>query len=296
MNQKHPQRSIKIFVLGDNARSLKKITMFNWSGFAFWGQNNHLKQYKTRDESKGQGIYFLYKENEGVLDLYIGETESGEQRLTSNNITKDFWDKFIIFHSADNSLNKAHVKYLERFFVNMARNTFQINLKNSPKDITETKLSESDIADIEIFKDNIIYVLETLNISFFSGQYNIEKDQNDFVRYECTSTDLKAFMKMTNEAFFLERGSQIRAIPTDSFKNSCQSYYRKWEEIVNDSSFSEKVDNKYYRLIKDIELTSSSAAGAIVNARATQGPTAWRNVDTGKLLAEDLDLQAPEKN
>ena len=52
-------KSLRVFVTGNSPRSLKKITEFNWSGYAFYGMREQLNQLSKRDESGTTGIYFL---------------------------------------------------------------------------------------------------------------------------------------------------------------------------------------------------------------------------------------------
>ena len=45
--------------------------------------------------------------------VYIGEGDPVRPRLESHSANKDFWTWLVFFVSKDDSINKAHVKYLE---------------------------------------------------------------------------------------------------------------------------------------------------------------------------------------
>ena len=70
-------KSLRVYVTGDSPRSLKKVTEFNWSGYAFYGTREQIKQLSKREESESTGIYFLLTGiNTEMVDMYIGETEN----------------------------------------------------------------------------------------------------------------------------------------------------------------------------------------------------------------------------
>ena len=161
-------KSLKIFNTGESPRSLKKITLFNWTGIAFWGKRDQFDQVKMREELSTPGIYFLISQHEhGYFNLYVGETDNFTNRIKSHVDNKDWWESFIVFVSKGDGLNKAHVKYLERKFIYHAKNSPQIKVMNST-DPAETKLSEEDEHDLKIFEGNILFTLETLGLSYFS--------------------------------------------------------------------------------------------------------------------------------
>ncbi len=51
-----PAKSLRIFVTGNTGRLLKKITEFNWSGFAFYGTREQISQLAKRPESEGNNL------------------------------------------------------------------------------------------------------------------------------------------------------------------------------------------------------------------------------------------------
>ena len=71
---------------------------------------------KQRPEFSRAGVYILVGYKDEVDDLptiYVGEGDVIRNRIDSHYQTKDFWDRAIVFTAANNSLNKAHVRWLE---------------------------------------------------------------------------------------------------------------------------------------------------------------------------------------
>jgi len=280
-------RTIKIFITGNNPRSLKKVTMFNWSGHALFGTRDQIKQLSKRDESSESGIYFLLSGiNSDNASFYIGETENFINRLRNHNASKDWWTHFIVFQSSGNNLNKAHVKFLEYEFYKLANESPAIELRNENKP-GEISLSEEDKADVNIFMENILYILEGLNLGYFSiPSISLNKDSG--IEYQTTlkSGSLKSFLIAVDDNYILKSGSFINGTAAESFKRGSSSYYKIWNKVLH-SDKVEKFNDDTYKTKTDILFTSPSAAAAIVKARSSNGKTTWINSKTGKSIKDE---------
>lgn len=281
-------KSLRIYVTGNSPRSLKKISEFNWSGHAFFGTREQIGQLANRQESQGTGIYFLLSEmNSEFVKMYIGETENFLQRIKNHHTSKDWWTHFIVFQSENSNLNKAHVRYLEYIFWNKANSSTQIQLMNTQIPV-EPKLSEETIAELRIFQENILYILEALNISYFSNLETSNSLYDHSSEYYCNvpGSDFTAKMIIINESYVLKAGSHLKMSARDSFEKR-SGYFAKWSEIINSKNV-EKIEGDICKLLVDLEFSSSSAAGAMVRAGATNGLTCWKNSKTNKTLKEEL--------
>lgn len=285
-------KSLRLFVTGDSPRSLKKISEFNWSGHAFFGSREQIGQLAKREESQGTGIYFLLSDmNSDFVKMYIGETENFLQRIKNHHQSKDWWTHFIVFQSENSNLNKAHVRYLEYIFWNKAKVSTQIELMNTQEPV-EPKLSEETISELDIFKENILYILEALNISYFTNsditKNSLRESDNESQEYSCLvpNSDFEARMTIINESYILKAGSHLKSVARESFERK-GGYYAKWDEIIN-SKQVEKINQEVCKLLVDLEFTSPSAAGAMVRAGATNGLTCWKNLKTNQTLKEEL--------
>jgi hypothetical protein len=287
-------KSLRVFVTGSSPRSLKKITEFNWSGYAFYGLREQLRQLSDQEESGTTGIYFLLSGiNTEMIQMYVGETENFLQRIKNHHQKKDWWTHFIVFQSEGNSLNKAHVRYLEYIFWKKAEESAQIQLMNdqNPK---MPNLSKEDVADLQIFEDNILYILEAMNLGYFSSSFLVTANDFNSTEYQCKipSTDYEATMIKRGESYILKSGSYLKKRPKESFGKNNSGYYNKWQEITN-SDYVKSIDSNVCLLEKDLEFNSPSAAGAMVRAGAINGLTTWKNKKTGKSIKEELSEESP---
>lgn len=282
-------KSLKIFNTGESPRSLKKITMFNWTGLAFWGNRDQFEEVKKRDELSTPGIYFLISQHEdGYFNLYVGETDNFTNRIKSHVDNKDWWESFIVFISKGESLNKAHVKYLERKFIYYSKNSPQIKLMNSTEP-SEVKLSEEDEHDLTIFEGNILFTLETLGLSYFSKNKKLESKTSKTYKMRLSSkNDYTAQMNIIQDEFIVAKDSFIQLKASESFEGKSKGYFQRWKEITTDQELVEIINDDIGKLKKDLSFSSASAAASFVRARSQNGLIEWRSAD-GAPLKDSLE-------
>lgn len=273
------------------------------------GENISLK--RQREELSEPGVYLLLgdgADDSSAIEMYIGETDNFSDRLTSHAQGKDFWSQFVVFVSKDKNLTKAHVKYLEREIYLLAEKAIgTLTVKNITAP-SGSSLPESDIAAMNEFMDNIVFVLETLGLSYFPSNLetisianiNPERKRIDPAISEGTEfyinlpKDLvpegkpqpKAYMYIKNNAYFLKEGSLIKSIARQSFDG--HAYYNIWEQIVKSDAVRPTELDGLLETTRDIEFRSPSAAGAIARAGQTNGRTDW------KRSSDDMPLNLVE--
>lgn len=141
----------------------------NWTGLGIIFPREKWPSTKQRHEFGRTGVYILsgYKEAEDELPtIYIGEGDVIRNRIDSHYQNKDFWDRGIAFTASNNSLNKAHAKWLEWALVNRALGAKRSNLENGTEP-QEPKLSEAERADTEAFLNEVLQILPLLGLRAF---------------------------------------------------------------------------------------------------------------------------------
>ena len=128
---------------------------------ALAARRTELNELFQRPELERAGVYILsggIDPVSGKRRAYIGEAENVGERLRQHKTT-EFWDSVIVFTSKDESLNKAHVKYLENRLLTEAgigRFKLKQNLSRIPN------LQEADREDMEDFLYRIRQLLPVL--------------------------------------------------------------------------------------------------------------------------------------
>jgi hypothetical protein len=305
-------KTLKIYVRGQSSRSLKSVELSNWTGMAFIGERSHIKLARQIDDLSDTGVYLLLSppedSGEVLTKIYIGETENFSKRI-SNHQQKDWWTRFVVFVSKDRNLTKAHVRFLESKLHKMAKEAVSTLKVMNDSEPTSSKLPVSDEATMHEFADHMIFVLETLGLSYFPVVHSSVEDirgssepsrpdysTTEGMEFQLTvpKTNAKARMRGEEGKFILLSGSFIRADAVESFEK--HSYYSLWKQIVKSDAVDKTDDLKLLQTNRDIEFRSPSAAAAVAMGRTANGRARWKRLTDDRMLGEcesdDLDSAA----
>jgi hypothetical protein len=162
--------TIRIFLPDGDAEGLRIIDRMNWTGLGIVFPREKWLDVKLRSELDKTGIYILVgyqsNENDELPLLYIGQSDCVKNRIDSHYQNKDFWNWCIVFVSANNGLNRAHVTWLEYALIQKALKSKRSHLDNgnSPQ---EPVLSESEKADTQAFLKEIIQIIPLVGLRAF---------------------------------------------------------------------------------------------------------------------------------
>ncbi len=160
--------TIHIFVPEGDPEGIRIIDRLSSTGIFFTFPRTKWNEVKNRREISNAGVYILsgYAGPEDQLPtIYVGQADSVKNRIESHIKNKDFWDKAIIFVSA-NKLNSTHAKWLEYALVKRAIEAKRCILENgnSPQEPT---ISESERADMNVFLHEIYETLPLVGLRAF---------------------------------------------------------------------------------------------------------------------------------
>ena len=182
-------------------------------------------------------------------------------------------------------LNKAHVKYLESKFIELASDAGIYEVKQA-KASNSPRLSDADVSDMQTVVREAKILLPALGYRF------LEKTSKK------TS---KEKAKKAGRALFLEQGKDVRAeaIQTESgitlikgskirskIAPSCPKKAKRLRE-----EFAVKISSENM-LLEDIELPSLNAAAAFVTGNSISAPENWKTVDGISL--KELDSETAD--
>jgi hypothetical protein len=161
--------TIRIFVPDGDPEGLRIIDRMNWTGLGIVFPREKWPTTKQRPEFSRAGVYILigYPEDEDELPtVYVGEGDVIRNRLESHFQNKDFWSRAVVFTASNNSLNKAHVKWLEHALVSRAVEAKQCILDNGTEP-QEPWLSEAERCDTQGFLREILQILPLVGVRAF---------------------------------------------------------------------------------------------------------------------------------
>ncbi|SHJ70348.1 GIY-YIG nuclease family protein [Flavobacterium haoranii] len=275
-------KTIKLFLIDGEPNGRMTCEFSNWTGKAYKIPRIMIKESYNRDDLKNPGIYLLFGENDnGKGQVYIGEAETIIDRLKQHVAQKEFWSEVILFISKDENLNKAHIKYLESRLFELAKKINHYEVENTTIP-TKSSISESEIAEMEEFIENIKLLTNTLGHRVFESLVNSEtnKTKKSNIFQIKAARGANGLGIPSSKGFIVFKNSEIALDTVESMQKSLQNIRQK----LIDNQIIIKND-KGYIFNTDYEFSSPSTAAAIVMGRNANGLKEWK-LKNGKTLKE----------
>ncbi|MFI9537765.1 GIY-YIG nuclease family protein [Nocardia fusca] len=261
----------------------------NWTGHVVAAPRSDLATLLERPEAGRTGIYVLLgddPESVGGQSVYIGEGDIVRNRLIQHarpvdQRGKDFWDRAIVLTSKDTNLTKAHARYLESRFIEIALQASRAQLVNATAP-SPLALPEADVSDMEQFIEQAKIVLPVLGVNIFrspaAGSNSRNSDatgtRGDSILFELTVRrfGIVAAARDVDGEFTVLEGSKARStwIGTDG-----HSYRALRDKLEQDGTLVPASDGLSMYFARNHAFASPSAAAAVVAGRAANGRTDW---------------------
>lgn len=266
-------KTIQMYIFDGNPNGRIMSELSNWNGRVYKISRNEIGEFSKRLDAENTGVYFLYgKDDNNSETVYIGEAENMVSRLKQHIRDKEYWNDCIAVISKDNLLNKAHVKYLEHNFYQMAKNAARSTVINSNTP-TCSSISEYDEAMLAEFIENTKLLVNALGYKTFDSiEDSTIKDQNKRVLFEihaARGADAKGIL--VSDGFAVLKGSVAASSTVASFPKSFEQLRMKLME--------QEILNKDFVFEKDYIFSSPSTAAAVVMGRNANGLLEWKTSD-----------------
>lgn len=272
-------KKIELFLPDGNPTGCIICSVANWDGKIFRIPKSLLANYSSRSELQYTGIYFLIGGQDNP-QLYIGEAENLYRRL-SQHLNEEFWNECLVVIKMENAINKAHAKYLENHFYQLAKEIGRCKVVNSCIP-TKSSISEADEASMGDFSQKIIDTISVMGYRFLVPL--VDTTISDITnQFEILPTkahpDIQAKAISTNEGLVILKGStSAQKFSTASTK----TLKTKWEGLHANGIIKNNM------FTKDYLASSPSMAAAMVLGRNANGLTEWKTKD-GKCLKDFLE-------
>lgn len=265
--------TIKLFLVHGDAKRLRTAELSNWTGKAVAGPRTEFDSILARDEAVNPGVYFLtgVEPESGKAAVYIGEAESIRDRLR-NHLAKDFWNHVVFFVSKDETLTKAHVRYLEGRLIEQAKAAGRVTVVNGQA--SGAKLPESDREDMEIFLARIHQLMPVLGADALVPIAASTEGAGRAHLLFCEIKGLKATGRQTPSGFVVLKGSQA-VLKERASAHQYPYTLAARRRLIEDGTLLEKPD--HYVFTRDSEFSSPSAAATVVHGGSANGLLAWRD-------------------
>ncbi len=162
--------SITIFLPDGNPDGVRLVFKSHWTGIAVASPRSRYTEARVaRPELRQPGVYLLVGPAEDAkyeARIYVGEGEDPRMRLDAHHGNKDFWNRFVVFTSFGQALNKATIRYLEARLLQLvaAAERAELDNGNAPG---LPPLSEPEVADAESFLADMLVIYPILGVNVF---------------------------------------------------------------------------------------------------------------------------------
>ena len=257
-----------IFDSNPNGRIMCELS--NRNGRVYKVSRNDLGEFANRPDAENTGVYFLFgKDEENNDTVYIGEAEHMLTRLKQHLKSRNYWNDCVVVLSKDNILNKAHVKFLENKFYQLAVDSKRSTVINTNTP-TCSSISEFDESMLEEFIENSKLLVNTLGYKVFDkiDTRTLEKSDEHKVFFIKAARGANAKGLLVTDGFLVTKGSFIADSTTPSMSKPLIKLREKLLE--------KNIVDANYKFTTDYIFTSPSLAAAIVMGRNANGRTEWK--------------------
>lgn len=248
-------------------KCLSSVNMVSFS------RRNLTSFFKT-DKATKPAVYILYNDTvNGVSSIYIGETENIKRRLEEHNKTfgKTFWTGTVVFQSDDNSLNKAHYKYLEHMFFEKASFASRYRIANKLLP-TKSSLSPKDEIVAAEFLNEAYELLKTVRLYFFEHYQLSDTNENEDIFYLYHPFGTGKLQVIDDDEVLLLKDSVILFSNEDPHLESKKNF-------LSSGKIKEIEGTTIGILNESIKFQSDNDAASFVTADPESDWTMWSNIN-----------------
>ena len=270
--------SVRIFVPSGEPEGVRVVEKSGWTGQGLVFPRSRLEAVRRREELKRTGVYVLWGSggSEYLPSVYVGEGDVVLRQLDEQAKTKDFWTHGAAFTSKDQSLNKAHIQYLEARLVELAAEAKRCELDNASIPQKPT-LSDADRADAELYLTDMLLCLPVVGVRFFEKPQAPAGESHEF---SLTGKGVRARGYEGANDFVVRAGSQVAKEEVAALRPSLSELRKTLvaQNILKETSTA-------YQLDQDYGFSSPSTAASVLLGRPANGRLEWKDAE-GRSLKE----------
>lgn len=279
-------KTIQMYIFDGDPNGRIMCELSNWNGRVYKVARNQIQEFSGRNDAENTGVYFLIGKDENNNDtVYVGEAEKMSARIKQHLKDSEYWNDCIAVISKDNALNKAHVKYLENKFFNLAQKSGRVTVVNSNIP-TCSSISEYDEAMLAEFINNARLLVNVLGYKIFDSIQDsvVKQNKNTYsendIYYIKAARGADAKGSLVSDGFVVYSGSKIASSETPSLPDSIRK--------LRENLIKKGIININNIFLKDYVFSSPSLAASTVMGRSANGRTEWKT-KSGKNIKDFED-------
>ena len=285
--------TVRIFLVDGTPQGLRLVERMGWTGSFLTFARADFPSARARDEVSQTGVYVLLgpdPDGRRTQRVYIGEAEDIRVRLDAHQKEKDFWTHGYVLTTKDNSLNKAHVRYIEARLLELTAAADNASLDNGTAP-APVSLSEPEIAEMETYLDNVLPLFALVGVNIFEPAEE-PVDAAPVAKTPSTSVADERAARLHLKTQLTEAQGEDRsrgflvfegALGRKEKKVMIPSYEQLRDRLMQEGILVE--DGDHVRLTKSHLFDSPSAAASVLSGGNKNGRTDWRDA-TGRSLKQ----------
>jgi Domain of unknown function (DUF4357) len=285
--------TIRIFLVDGAPLGLRLVERMSWTGSFLAFARADYASARVRPEVSRTGVYVLVgpdPDEPRRERVYIGEADVLYTRLDAHQREKDFWTHGYVLTTKDDSLNKAHVRFIEARLVALAR-VAEIASVDNGTDPAPASLSEPETAEMETYLDYVLPLFPLVGVDAF------EPAEEPAVPVVSDGLADQSVAGMHSGRLFLktplteaEGENQSRgflvfegALGRKEKMVMMPGYEQLRDRLVDDGTLVG--DGENVKLTRSYLFDAPSAAASVLSGGNKNGRTEWRDAD-GRTLKQ----------
>lgn len=251
-----------------------------WTGKILSCPRSSLAALGKRPEALQTGTYILrgIDDSTGFPKVYVGEADNVWSRLCTHDKDpkKEFWTATIVIVSSDNSLTKAHGRYLEASLVREARSANRCQLDNSTDPIGGN-LPEAEAAVMNSFLESALVLLPMLGVHVFAPSDTLQPSEvsTTFV-LTLPKAGITARAIETSEGVTVLEGSEAALCETAACPRLARDKRKELQLPKRDNEPVLIQKGNKFVFQRRHPFGSPSLAAAVVAGGSISGPANWK--------------------
>lgn len=264
--------SILVFLAEGSPDGLRVVERSNWTGVVLLAGIADPAVLLARPELDGPGVYMLVgRPGDEARPLYIGEADNVGKRVRQHLAKADEnWQQVLVATRKDTSLNKAHVRWLERELIHIAREARRAAVSNVNSGFA-SPLHEAEVATMEAYLDDLLTILPILGIDSFQIAQSAPSGSSSRPYYLRGAGGVEADGYETTSGFVVSKGT-TRATHVTS---TAPGTIRLRQRLLDEGVFF-KSDDDLWQLATPYSFDSPSTAAAVMLGRTANGLIEWK--------------------
>jgi predicted GIY-YIG superfamily endonuclease len=267
--------TILVFLAEGSPDGLRVVERSNWTGVVLLAGIAEPAVLLERPELDGPGVYMLVgRSGDEARHLYIGEADDVGKRIRQHLAKADeSWQQILVATRKDTSLNKAHVRWLERELIEIARRAKRSTISNVNAGFA-SRLHEAEVATMESYLDELLTILPILGIDAFQIAESAPRESRSLTYLLRGAGGVEAEGYETASGFTVSsgvtRGSHVAS--------TARGTVLMRERLLSEGVF-EIVGGDTWRLSSPFLFDSPSTAAAVMLGRSANGLVEWKTID-----------------